>query len=127
MTMEQQDFTLETFESAVRQHDMPVIVDFGAIWSVACLMYKEKLEEAHHFLEKYAIFGSVDIDRVPELTERFSIITIPTTLIFYQGKIAKQYMGIQELETLQAAIEEITGIKAVDLSDEEEDTEEEQQ
>ncbi len=111
--MAQQTFTVSTFEAAVRQHELPVIVDFWAIWSTACVMYKDKLAEADELLEKHAILGSIDIERVPELTDRFSIITIPTTLIFFKGKIAKQYMGIQEPETLKAAIEEITG-KTID-------------
>lgn len=108
--MEQQRLTLKSFEELIRQ-EKPVVVDFWAIWSTACVMYKEKLRDAHKLLEKYASFGSVDIERVPELAEQFSIITIPTTMIFLKGQIVKQYMGIQEPEALQAAIEEITGIK----------------
>jgi len=107
--MKTKSFTLEAFEAAIRQKDLPVVVDFWAIWSVACLMYKQKLEDAIDLLDKVALFGSIDIDLIPELRDRFSIITIPTTMIFYQGKIAKQYMGIQEPETLKAAIEDITG------------------
>lgn len=107
--METQDFVLETFEAAVQQQDKPVTVIFQAPWSVACLMYQEKVDAAAALCGDDALFGYVDIDAFPELTERFSIITIPTTLIFYKEEIVKQYMGIQEPEILQAAVFDILG------------------
>lgn len=113
-----QAFTIESFEEAVRQQELPVIVDFWAIWSVACIMYKDRLKLARGILAGHALFGSVDIELVPQLTERFSIITIPTTFIFYKGQIAKQYMGIQEPETLVAAIEDITGKEIKQITEE---------
>lgn len=111
--MESQEFTLETFEQAIRQQELPVVVDFWVPWSTACLMYKERLELALPLLEGYALMGSVDIDQIPELTDRFSIITIPTTMIFYKEQIVKQYIGIQEPETLLDAVLEMTGKKPV--------------
>ncbi|PIY17310.1 hypothetical protein COZ14_03440 [Candidatus Dojkabacteria bacterium CG_4_10_14_3_um_filter_Dojkabacteria_WS6_41_9] len=118
--MDFKSITLKEFENAINQKDKPVIVDFWAISSIACGMYKERLDIAHEQLADYALFGSVEIEKLPELTERFSIITIPTTLIFYKGEIAKQYMGIQEPETLFAAIEDITG-KKIKLPEKEEE------
>lgn len=108
--MTSQEFNLETFETAIRQMDKPVIVDFWASWSVPCMMYKERLAIlAHNMKDEDAIIGSVNIDDIPELTQRFSIITIPTTLIFYKEQIVKQYIGIQEPDVLLDAVLEMTG------------------
>lgn len=107
--MEPQVLTSENFESTIQQTEKPVVVVFEASWSVACLMYHDRIIDAVDLCGEEAIFGFVDIDIEKELTERFSVITIPTTLIFYKEQIAKQYMGIQEPELLQQVIYELVG------------------
>ncbi|MFZ6022697.1 MAG: thioredoxin family protein [Patescibacteria group bacterium] len=107
--MEPQAFTNEGFEQAIHQTEKPVVVVFEAPWSVACLMYRDRIVDAVELCGEDAIFGFVDIDVEKELTERFSIITIPTTLIFYKEQIAKQYMGIQEPQLLQQTVFELIG------------------
>ncbi|MCC7304059.1 thioredoxin family protein [bacterium] len=110
--MSTQEFKLETFEAAMAQQERPVVVDFWASWSVPCLLFKDRLTEVANILsDSDAIMGSVNIDDFPELTERFSIITIPTTLIIYKDKIVKQYIGIQEPEVLVDAVFEMVGKK----------------
>ncbi len=110
--MEQgKEYSLETFEAAIRQQEKPVVVDFWASWSVPCLMNKERIPGTIDLIGDVALIGSVNIDDIPELTDRFSIITIPTTLIFYKEQIVKQFIGIQEPEVLQEAVMNILGIK----------------
>ncbi len=101
------DFTPENFDQYIEQQEKPVIVDFWATWSIASLMHKSSLEVARDYNEDWAIFGSVNIDAQPELTQRFSIITLPTTLVFWKGEIVKQYMGIQEPEVFNTLIAEL--------------------
>lgn len=96
--------TAQNIDSFIANDELPLVVDFWANWSTACLMYKEKLEFAREILEGMALFGSVDIDEAPDIAERYSIITIPTTLIFWKGAIVKQYIGIQEHDLLENVV-----------------------
>jgi thioredoxin 1 len=106
--MDEIEITVENIDQFIAQSDKPVVLDFWAPWSQPCLLYKSYIEEANDVLHEKAIFGAVNIDENTSLADRFSVITIPTTLVFWQGQIVKQYIGIQEKETFIAAIDEIT-------------------
>lgn len=88
-------------DALIAQQDSPVVIDFWAAWSFACLLYKEKLMELERFVHDFTLFKSINIDIYPEITEKYGIITIPTTLIFYQGEIHKQLIGVQDVSYLQ--------------------------
>lgn len=105
------NLTPENIDSYINQQEKPMIVDFWATWSTACLMYKEKLELAMDLLGELCFFGTVDIDENGVISERFSIITIPTTLVFYKGAIINQYIGIQEPELLENTIKTLINYK----------------
>jgi thioredoxin 1 len=106
--MDELDITTETIDQYILQDQVPFIVDFWAPWSTPCLLYKSYIEEANELLHEKALFGAVNIDENQQLADRFSIMTIPTTLVFWQGQIVKQFIGIQEKETFAAAIAELT-------------------
>jgi thioredoxin 1 len=99
------ELTAENFDEIVlNSQDKPVFVDFWAVWCVPCLMVAPVIEEVAEEVEGRAVVAKLHIEDVPEIAQRYSIMSIPTVLIFYKGEIVKQFIGIQEKETYIEAL-----------------------
>lgn len=79
-----------------------ILVDFWAPWCGPCRMQGpvvDKLAEAGYNV------GKVNIDEQQELAEQFRVMTIPTLMVFKEGKVVKQMVGVQSMETLKDALQ----------------------
>lgn len=81
------------FDSEVINSDIPVLVDFWATWCGPCRMVAPIIKEiAEEYNGKIKV-GKIDVDENPELANRFGIQSIPTVMIFKNGKIAETIIG----------------------------------
>ena len=83
-----------------------VLVDFNAVWCGPCRMLAPNLED----LDRLQYFPnlkilSVDVDKVPLISARYRIESIPTLLYFKDGKFVKSTLGYMTLEDLKRFIE----------------------
>ncbi len=92
-----------TFDSAIRQGI--VLVDFWAPWCGPCRMQLPILEEVASQTAGRATIAKVNVDEAPELAGRFGIQSIPTLLLFKDGKQVKEFVGSQSGAVLMRAIE----------------------
>lgn len=98
-----QAFTTANFESEVLQSDVPVLVDFWANWCMPCRMLAPTIEELASTANGYKV-GKVDVDQDPELARKYQIMSIPAILVFKNGKVAAQSVGVQPKEALEALL-----------------------
>ncbi|WKZ24261.1 MAG: thioredoxin domain-containing protein [Candidatus Dojkabacteria bacterium] len=96
------------FERALEQADTPVFVIFTASWSLSCALYQQELQDFEIEIIEKALIATLDIDSFPDLTEKYGIVTIPTTLVFFNKQIVKQLHGHQNPEILTNIVEELT-------------------
>ena len=97
-------FTDENFEAEVLKSDIPVLVDFFAVWCGPCMMMAPVIDELAKEHEGKWKIGKVNIDEEPELAQKFSIQSIPTILLFKNGEVVDKIMGAQTKEALASKL-----------------------
>ena len=96
--------TKENFESEVLNSDIPVLVDFWASWCGPCMMLSPVISEIAEELNGTIKVGKVNVDDEQELAMKYKVASIPTLLLFKNGKLEKTSVGFMPknsiLETL---------------------------
>lgn len=95
--------TTQNFEEEVLRSEKPVLVDFWATWCGPCMRQGPIVEELAG--EGYSV-GKVDVDQEPALAQKFQVMSIPTLIIFKDGKEAKRLVGLTAKDTLKALMDE---------------------
>jgi thioredoxin 1 len=88
------------FTDEVINSDVPVIVDFWATWCGPCRMIAPIIEELATSLYGKVKVGKVNVDEEMELAVKFGIESIPTLLLFKDGKVDKKLIGLNTKEEI---------------------------
>ena len=102
--MAEMNLTFSDFDEEVLHSDIPVIVDFWASWCGPCRMLAPIVAEIAEENEGKIKVCKVNVDDEPELANRFGIASIPTVLIFKNGKLAETSIGYREKEAILALL-----------------------
>lgn len=94
--------TSQNFETEVLKSDKPVLIDFWATWCGPCMRQGPVIEALAE--EGYAV-GKVDVDAEPALAQQFQVMSIPTLILFKDGKEAERIVGLSSKETLKNLLE----------------------
>ena len=84
--------TKENFAQEVLQSEKPVLLDFWATWCGPCRMLSPIVDEVAEERGDVKV-GKVNVDEQPELAGEFGVMSIPTLLVFEQGKLVRQAVG----------------------------------
>lgn len=99
------EFTDANFNTEVIAADVPVLVDFWAPWCGPCRIQGPIVEELAASLEgKPFKVGKLNVDDNPETAQKYNIMSIPTILVFKNGQVVQQLVGVQPKEKLMAAL-----------------------
>ncbi len=85
--------TDDNFEVEVMQSDRPVLIDFWATWCGPCRMIAPIVEELADLYNDKAKIGKVDVDENQQIAIKYGVRSIPTILIFKDGKIKDTIIG----------------------------------
>jgi len=91
------------FDSQIRQG--VVLVDFWATWCGPCRIQGPIVEQVAKQIGGAAKIAKLDVDAATTIAQRFNIDSIPTLIVFKDGKPVQQFVGITEAETLVSAIQ----------------------
>jgi len=87
------EITDANFEQEVLKSEIPVLIDFWAVWCGPCKMIAPIVEELAAEYDGKVKVGKLDVDNNQQVSVKYGIRSIPTLLIFKDGKIADQIVG----------------------------------
>jgi thioredoxin 1 len=100
------EFTDANFQQDVLDSDVPVLVDFWAPWCGPCRMIGPVIEELASENTGTFRVGKVNVDDNGSLAMNYNVSSIPAIMIFKDGQLVQQFMGVQSKEKLQQALDE---------------------
>ena len=91
------------FETNVCASSAPVLLDFWAGWCGPCRMLAPILEEVSA-AKPDLLIGKINVEEEPELAERFQILSIPTLILFQNGRTVKRISGVHPKKVILGMI-----------------------
>ena len=99
--------TQENFAAEVLKASTPVLVDFWAEWCGPCKMIGPILDELGEEYSGRVKIGKVNIDQDQALASTYGVHAIPTLLLFHQGQVADQMVGLRSKRDLKASLDRV--------------------
>lgn len=103
--MSAKQITSDSFERDVLGAGTPVLVDFWAEWCQPCRLLGPVIDEIASEYEGRVVVGKADVDREKDLAVKYGISSIPTVLLFVDGKVAETFIGLRSKDDFVEAIE----------------------
>ena len=97
--------TSENFEQEVGKSRVPVLVDFWASWCDPCKMMGPVVEQIAQDMGESARVCKINIDEQPELASQYNVMSIPTFILFKDGKEVNRTIGAMPKEELARLFE----------------------
>lgn len=98
--------TKDTFQKDILEYKGVVFIDFYADWCGPCRVTSPIIEELSDEFTNIK-FVKVDVDKNPELAQQYSIFSIPTFMIFKEGKVVSQFVGAMGKEGFVSEIKKV--------------------
>lgn len=97
----------ETFDQTVSNAKIPILVDFWAPWCAPCQAVAPILDELAEEYQGKIVISRLNVDEAPKVAARYGISSIPTMLLFKEGKPVSQIVGFRPKSEMKKALDEI--------------------
>ena len=98
--------TSQNFATEVTKHKGTVFVDFWAEWCGPCKLYGPRFEEVAKEQGSRAKFAKLNVEEAEDIAAQFGVQSIPTTMVFKDGKVVFQTAGMLPKTTLVQLVEQ---------------------
>ena len=97
------------FEKVVLKSALPVVVDFWAPWCGPCRAVAPVVDELAKEYKGKVEFAKLNVDEAPFIASKYSIMSIPTLMIFKEGKPVENVIGFKPKAQLQKLLDKTLG------------------
>jgi len=97
------------FEQTVLKSDQPVLVDFWATWCSPCKALSPVVDQIATAYAGKVKVGKMDIDSNPSTPQRYGVRGIPTLLVFKNGQVQEQIVGLVKFDVIEKALNKQVG------------------
>lgn len=99
-------FTKDNFAKTLKG-DKPVMVDFFGTWCGPCRMAGPVLDNLAEEYKDKVVIGKVDVDEEKDLAQQYGVMSIPTVIVFKEGKEVERITGFPGKEGYEEAIKKV--------------------
>jgi len=97
--------TVDNFEEEVINSPVPVLVDFWASWCGPCRMLSPVVSQIAEELDGKIKVGKINVDEEGELSMKYTVVSIPTIILFDKGQPVKKQIGFMPKNQLLKAFD----------------------
>ena len=105
MSQDIQQLTSDNFKTTVDSSAVPLLVDFWAPWCGPCKAIAPILEELAGEMTGKLSIGKLNVDESGDVAAKFNVRAIPTLILFKNGQVAEQFVGLVGKSDLKTKIE----------------------
>lgn len=102
-----QHLDITNFDATIKENDV-VLVDFFADWCGPCKALHPSLEKLALGVNSRTVIAKVNVDRNPELAQRFGIRSIPAIYYFQKGELIMKHIGLQSEADMFSIVNELS-------------------
>jgi thioredoxin 1 len=100
-------FTDANFHGEVLEEKKPVLVDFWAPWCGPCKVLTPIVEELAKEYAGKVVVGKLNVDENQKIAGQYGVMSIPTVMLFKDGKPVHSMVGVQSKQTYKGEIEKV--------------------
>jgi thioredoxin 1 len=98
------DVSDETFEREIIQSELPVLVDFWAVWCAPCNMVVPTMEHLAHTYKEQLKIVKLNVDENMKTSSKYGVMSIPALLLFKGGELKETIIGAQPQEKIVESV-----------------------
>lgn len=95
------EITEENFDEVVSKTDIPLIIEFGAVWCAPCKRLEPELQRYAGNWSGKMVLAHINVDENPDLATRFMVMGVPTVILLKNGEMLERFSGFKPLQKLE--------------------------